>query len=130
MEIIDLCSDGEDDTTLCSDAEAITLLGLDRKENIGSDDPSNGADRSLVLFNTPFGKNNDKQPISLDDDDWLKSAHTSSSYRSPAVSSHRIYPLSSSSVMLHDSPYSDSLKILTDNDDGEYSTIFLINSGN
>ncbi|KAM0894324.1 hypothetical protein ACQ4PT_024505 [Festuca glaucescens] len=120
MEIIDLCSDGEDDTKSCSDGEDITLLGLVRKENIGSDDPSDGVDRSLVLFNTPFGKNNDKQPISLDDDDdWLKSTHASSSYRSPAVSSHRIYPFSSSSVMLHDSPYSDSLKILTENDDAQ-----------
>ncbi|XP_051218804.1 helicase-like transcription factor CHR28 isoform X1 [Lolium perenne] len=150
MEIIDLCSDGEDDTKPCSDGEVITHLGLVRKQNIGSDDLSDSVDRSLVLFNTPFGKNNDKQPISLDDDDWLKSthaasasfntpfgknndkkpislddddwlksAHTSSSYRSPAVSSHRIYPLSSSLVMLHDSPYSDSLKILTDNDDDD-----------
>ncbi|KAM0862152.1 hypothetical protein ACQ4PT_045431 [Festuca glaucescens] len=120
MEIIDLCSDGEDDAKSCSDGEVITLLGLDRKENTGSDDPSDGVDRSLVLFNAPFGKNNDKQPISLDDDDdWLKSTHASSSYRSLAVSSHRIYPLSSSSVMLHDSPYSDSLKILTENDDDD-----------
>jgi hypothetical protein len=93
---------------------------------LDDDDWLKSTHAASASFNTPFGKNNDKKPISLDDDDWLKSAHTSSSYRSPAVSSHRIYPLSSSLVMLHDSPYSDSLKILTDNDDGEYSTIFLI----
>jgi hypothetical protein len=103
----------------------ITLLRLATNENIGSADPSDGVDRSLVLFNTPFGKNNAEQPISLDDDDWVNSTHASSSYRYPAVSSHRIYPLSSSSVMLHDSPYSNSRKILSGNDDGEYSTIIL-----
>jgi hypothetical protein len=121
MEVIDLCSDGEDDTKSSSE---ITLLGLDTKENIGSAGPSDGVERSLV-FNTPFCKNNAEQPISLDDDDWVKSTHASSSFRSPAVSSHRIYPLSSSSVMPHDSSYSNRLKILSENDDGEYSTTIL-----
>ena len=126
MEIIDLCSDGEDDTKSGSSGEDITLVGLDRKDHLGSDDPSDGVNRSLVLFNAPSGQNNAEQPISLDDDDWLNSTHTSSSYRSPAVSSHRIYPLSSSSVMLHDPSYSsNSLKVLTENDDGEYSTTIL-----
>lgn len=124
MEIIDLCSDGEDDTKSCSDGEDIPQLCLDRKENLGSDDPNDGVDRSLVLFDKPFGKNDAEQPISLDDDDWLNSTYASSSYRSPAVSSHRIYPISSSSVMLHDSSYGNSLKGLTESD-GECSTIIL-----
>lgn len=119
MDIIDLCSDGEDDTKSFSDAKDNTPLGLDRKNSLGSDDPSDGADRSLVLFKAPFGQNNAEQPISLDDDDWLNSTHASSSYRSPAVSSRRIYPLSSSLGMRHDSSYSNSLKILTESDDDD-----------
>lgn len=115
MEVIDLSSDSEDSTPLC----------LDGKENLGSDDPSDGAVKSIVLFNTPFGQNNAAQPITLDDDDWLDSTEASTSYRSPgsvchtaqAVSARRIYPLISSSVMLHDSPDSNSQKFLTENDD-------------
>ncbi|CAM0902558.1 unnamed protein product [Alopecurus aequalis] len=117
MEIIDLCSDGEDESR--SDGQDITPSGLDRKDNLGSDGPIDGVDRPLVLFNAPSGKNKGKQPINLDDDDWLTSTHASSSYRSPAVSSHRIYPLSSSSVMIHDSSYSNSLKVLTESDDDD-----------
>uniref|UniRef100_A0ACD5UUY2 Uncharacterized protein n=1 Tax=Avena sativa TaxID=4498 RepID=A0ACD5UUY2_AVESA len=120
MEIIDLCSDGEDDTKSSSDGEHITHLGLDRKDSLGSDDdPNDGVGRSLVLFNKPFGKNNAEEPISLDDEGWLNGTHASSSYRSPAVSSHRIYPLSSSSRTPRDSSYGNSLKILTESDDDD-----------
>ena len=98
---------------------------MDRKENLGSDDPSDGADRSLVLRKAPFGRNYADHPIFLDDEWWLNSTHASPSYRSPAVSSHRIYPGSSSSLMLHDSSYSNSVKVLNGSDDGEYSTTIL-----
>ncbi|KAI4963054.1 hypothetical protein ZWY2020_019794 [Hordeum vulgare] len=71
----------------------------------------------LLLLNTPFAKNNAQQPITLDDDDWLSSNHASCSYRSPAGSSHRIYPLSSSSLMLYDSSYGKTKQEIDDDDD-------------
>ncbi|KAM3370491.1 hypothetical protein ACQJBY_018049 [Aegilops geniculata] len=115
MEIIDLCSDSEDDVKLCSKGKAIThLCSEDRKDNLV---PIDGVDSPLLLLNTPFAKNNAEQPITLDDDDWLSSNPASCSYRSPAGSSHRIYPLSSSSLMLYDSPYGKAKQEIDDDDD-------------
>ncbi|XP_044968034.1 helicase-like transcription factor CHR28 [Hordeum vulgare subsp. vulgare] len=115
MEIIDLCSDSEDDVKLCSKGKGIThLCSEDRKDNVV---PIDGVDSSLLLLNTPFAKNNAQQPITLDDDDWISSNHASCSYRSPAGSSHRIYPLSSSSLMLYDSSYGKTKQEIDDDDD-------------
>ena len=115
-----MCSDSEDDVKLCSKGKAIThLCSEDRKDSLV---PIDGVDSSLLLLNTPFAKNNAEQPITLDDDDWLSSNPASCSYRSPAGSSHRIYPLSSSSLMLYDSSYGKTKQEI---DDGEYTAFIL-----
>ncbi|KAF0910828.1 hypothetical protein E2562_004795 [Oryza meyeriana var. granulata] len=70
MDIIDLCSDSEDNVSYCSD----------RENDLDFDDPSDGVNQVPVSCNTAFGigKNSAEQLVRLDDDNWLNNTHASS----------------------------------------------------